>query len=63
MRSCPNCATHPKLLDSGYEKKAKICPVCRKRFSADWEKKPPQQETTRERQTRIDQWWQHLRKP
>jgi len=38
---CPSCNTHPKLIDSGYERLAKICPVCKIRYPASWEEEPP----------------------
>lgn len=63
MKRCPHCPTHPELLDSGYATEAKVCPVCRRRFRAEWEAMPPARETPEERQRRIDQWWKHLRQP
>jgi len=37
--NCPKCYTHPELVPSGWQTETLKCPVCGKRYKADWEKK------------------------
>lgn len=67
MKTCPKCFTHPELVDSGWRKLSKRCPVCDKRYKSNNEvieekaKAEANKRTAEENQRYMDQWWNKIR--